>query len=339
MKVGYKTSSEIQISPEQKGEMNLPKATARNSDTIVSIITQQQQSMEHKYLVWHIEGGLGKNVAATSLLLPLVERYPERKIIVVASYPEVFLNNPNIYRVYRVGMTPYFYDDYILGKDTLVFRQEPYFQSGHILKQKHLIQNWADLLGLELVQNPLPDLRFNMVQSQLTSNWKRERPICLIQTNGGPLENQAYTYAWTRDIPIDWAIYLANKLSDVYHIIQVTRPGSPQIPGAEVITSHLTSSDLFSLLKMSEKRILIDSCLQHAAAAFGLHAFVFWIGTSPENFGYGLHTNIKALPPTGQTKMVDSYLFDYSFDGVLHECPYQNVNDMFDPTHLEQIFV
>jgi hypothetical protein len=125
----------------------------------------------------------------------------------------------------------------------------------------------------------------------------------------------------------------------VYHIIQVTRPGSPQIPGAEVITSHLTSSDLFSLLKMSEKRILIDSCLQHAAAAFGLHAFVFWIGTSPENFGYGLHTNIKALPPTGQTKMVDSYLFDYSFDGVLHECPYQNVNDMFDPTHLEQIFV
>ena len=40
-----------------------------------------------KYLVWHIEGGLGKNVAATSLLEPISQKYSDRKIIIVASYP------------------------------------------------------------------------------------------------------------------------------------------------------------------------------------------------------------------------------------------------------------
>ena len=49
--------------------------------------------MEEKYIVWHIEGGLGKNVAATSLMKTLKERHPNRKLIVVATYPEIFLNN------------------------------------------------------------------------------------------------------------------------------------------------------------------------------------------------------------------------------------------------------
>jgi uncharacterized phage-like protein YoqJ len=45
------------------------------------------------YLVWHIEGGLGKNMAATSLIESLHDRYPDRKIIIVASYPDVFINH------------------------------------------------------------------------------------------------------------------------------------------------------------------------------------------------------------------------------------------------------
>jgi uncharacterized phage-like protein YoqJ len=69
--------------------------------------------MEEKYIVWHIEGGLGKNVAGTALLTSLQQKYPDRKIIVVASYPEIFLNHPDAHRVYKMGSTQYFYDDYI----------------------------------------------------------------------------------------------------------------------------------------------------------------------------------------------------------------------------------
>jgi hypothetical protein len=43
-----------------------------------------------------------------------------------------------------------------------------------------------------------------------------------------------------------------------------------------------------------------------------------------------MHTNIKALPPKGNTKLIDAYLFDASFEGVPHECPYQDINEMFN---------
>src|SRR6056300_1804375 len=45
-----------------------------------------------KYVIWHIQGGLGKNVAGTSLIGELKNTYPDRKLIMVVSWPEVFLN-------------------------------------------------------------------------------------------------------------------------------------------------------------------------------------------------------------------------------------------------------
>ena len=330
MNVGFKTSSEFQYNSIQLPHTN-------SSPILVSVPQNKDNTMDNKFLVWHIEGGLGKNVAATALITSLAKKYSNRKIIIVASYPEVFLNHPDVHRVYKVGMTAYFYDDYILNKDTLVFRHEPYFQTGHILKQKHLIENWADLLGIDVKSPFQPDLRLNMVQQQLINGWMRSKPICLIQTNGGFFQNQNYNYAWTRDLPIDLAIEIAKKYEKTHHIIQVTRMNSPQIQGVEVVNTPITAAELFALVAASDKRILIDSCLQHAAAAFNLPSVVLWIGTSPENFGYDIHTNIKALPPNGNTKLVDSYFFDYSFDGILHECPYGNINEMFDYEELDKI--
>jgi hypothetical protein len=85
------------------------------------------------------------------------------------------------------------------------------------------------------------------------------------------------------------------------------------------------------LLK-SEKRLLIDSCLQHAAAAFNLPSTVCWIGTSPKVFGYDIHTNI--LPNKEKKKscggnMIDSLFFDYDFNGPEFEFPYDDM-DLFD---------
>ena len=136
-------------------------------------------------------------------------------------------------------------------------------------------------------------------------------------------------------MPIELSLYIAEKIVKDYHVIQITREGTPTIQGVEVINQPLTNMELFSLVAASEKRILIDSCLQHAAAAFNLPSTVLWIGTSPENFGYEIHTNIKALPPKGNTKLIDAYLFDASFEGVPHECPYQDINEMFDLKKLD----
>lgn len=309
MNVGYKTDTEL----EEKEDYAVLEDSSKDSD---------------KYVVWHIEGGLGKNIAATSLVEDVKNQYPDRKLIMVVSYPEIFLNHPNIHRVYRVGMISYFYDDYIKDKDTIVFRHEPYFQSDHIMRKKHLIHNWCDLLGIPYKEQ-LPVLYPNFVQKMIQNNWNRDKPILVMQTSGG-MFNGEFSYAWTRDMPFEISLAVAQYYANTHHIIQITRPNANLIPGAEHVTQALSNFELCSILAVSDKRLLIDSCLQHAAAAMRIPSTVLWVGTSYLNFGYKMHNNIVANDPPGTTKLIDSYLFDYSFDGVLHECPYNNVEEMFD---------
>lgn len=292
---------------------------------ILSVPDIQQE----KYVVWHVEGGLGKNIAATALCKSVKETYKDRKLIMVVSYPEVFLNNPYIDRVYFVGSRPYFYDNYIKNKDTIIFKQEPYNQTDHILKKKHLINNWCDILGVQYTGQQ-PQVYVNMAQKMTLGLWKRNKPTMVIQTNGGPLTEQKYGYSWARDIPFDLAQKVVDKYKNDYHIFQITRPDSQKLNNVEVVDSKLSNMELFAILIEAKKRVLIDSCLQHAAASFKLPATVLWIGTSPKVFGYDLHNNIMSNPPDGNVKLIDSYMFDYALDGILHECPYLDYNSMFN---------
>lgn len=283
---------------------------------------------KEKYLVWHIQGGLGKNIAGTALIRDLKEFYSDRKLIMVVSYPEIFLNNPNIDRVYQLGQCPYFYQDYIENKDVIVFKHEPYDQTGHITKTKHLIENWCDLLGISY-KNQQPEIHVNYIQKMTTGLWKRDKPVMVLQTNGGPA-NQQYSYSWTRDMPIEVAEELVNKYKNKYHIIQITRVDGYPLHGVERIDKPLSNMELFAVLIQSEKRILIDSCLQHAAAAFKLPSTVLWIGTSPIVFGYDLHKNITAKLTVKANQLIGSYLFDYQFENNAHECPFTDIKDIFN---------
>jgi hypothetical protein len=301
-----------------------------------SIIEFKSETPSEKNLIWVVEGGLGKNIAATALCQSIKEAYPDRRLIMVVSFPEVFLNNPFIDRVYFSGNRPYFYENYIKDKDVLIFKHEPYHQTDHILRKKHLIENWCDLLNIKYT-GQIPQVFVNMAQQMTHSLWLREKPTMVLQTNGGPLTGQKYSYSWCRDIPFEVAQVIFNKYKDQYHIFQVTRPDSQKIPGAEIIDQPMTNMELFAILVNAQKRILIDSSLQHAAAAFGLHSTVLWVGTSPTVFGYKVHNNIIANPPKGSIKLIDAYIFDYNLDGVLHECPYINVNEMFDVNTINKI--
>ena len=281
--------------------------------------------MEKEYSIFHIEGGLGKHVLATAVAKCIKNNHPNRELIIVCAYPEVFLNLDYVDRVYRIGMTPYFYDDYIKDKESLIFKHEPYFTSDHINKKLPLIVNWCKLLGLEY-NGEQPFLSFNLRQQQIAhAKWTRDKPVMVIQTNGGPLQEQPFPYSWTRDIPFDVAQKLVDHFSKYYHIIQICRDKSNVLNNVEAFFESMSNMELFSLLAYSQKRILIDSCLQHASAAMGLQSTVLWVGTSPIVFGYNLHNNIIATLPT-TVKLPDSYLFDYNFNGTVHECPMFDTN-------------
>lgn len=283
--------------------------------------------MSKKFCIFHIEGGLGKHVAATAVARCIKSNHPDRELIVVCAYPEIFLNLDFISRVYKLGITPYFFETYIQDKDSLIFKHEPYFTTEHIVKRLPLIENWCKLYNLEY-KGELPELKFNFRQQQIGYvKWLRQKPVLVIQTNGGPIIGQQFGYSWTRDLPFHIAQDIVNHFKNDYHIIQICRDKNQGIEGvSEVISEEMPNTELFYLLTMSNKRILIDSCLQHAAAALNLKSTVVWIGTSASIFGYSLHTNIQAKLP--EKMLPDSYLFDYSFNGVTHECPIYDWNDV-----------
>jgi len=287
--------------------------------------------MGEKYVIWHVQGGLGKNIAASSLTKDIKQKHKDRKFILVCSFPEVFLNDPNIDKVYQIGNHPYFYENYIENKDVIIFKHEPYDQTGHITRQKHLIENWCDLLDIKYT-NQQPFFPINYPQNKLSLQWIRQKPILLLHTTGGPFitQEKPTPYEWTRDLPIELAQALVDKYSSKYHIIQISKQGGYGLQNVERIDTPMPNMELFSLVGASQQRIFIDSCLQHVASALKLPSIVFWVGTSPKVFGYNLHKNITAKLPKHANQLINSYTFDYQFSNNNHECPYLNVNEMFN---------
>ena len=292
-----------------------------------------------EFAVFNIEGGIGKHICSTAVVRAYKNNHPNTKIIVVCAWPEIYLGNKDIERVYRLGNVPYFYEDYIYGKDTVVFSQEPYKQTSHIKKQKHLILSWCDMIGIEY-KGEAPNLPMNMREAGYLdpelAKIPKTKPILLFQPFGGPgKEHQADPYSWTRDIHPQVAQHLVDQLKEHYQIIHVCYDFHYKLNDVIRYEKVIPKKNLFNMLRYADRCLFVDSSFQHAAAAMGKSATVVWIGTQPELFGYDLHTNIKA-PVQFPEGTIDSYLYDYNFTGAIHECPYDDTTQMFDVNGIVQ---
>jgi hypothetical protein len=287
------------------------------------------------FVIFNPEGGLGKIIASTAVIKYIQKKYPEHKVIVLTPWPEVFLNNKRIHRVFRSGNTPYFYKDYLEGRDSIVLKGEPYFNTGHLYNRQHLIKSWCELHDLPYDGDNKPELYFTEVEKQYYAA-NLENNSLIFQTNGGPYDD-GRPYSWTRDFPLEQSQILVNELSKTYKVYHVCRKDAPQLSGVERVEQVDNKRTFMLMLTRSSKRLLIDSCLQHAAAALDLPSTVCWVGTNPKVFGYDMHDNIKPNKPfdteTGG-KMIDSLFFDYDFNGPEHEYPFEGV-DVFN---LQTIF-
>lgn len=290
--------------------------------------------MSKKYSIFHVQGGIGKHVAATAVAKAIKNNHPDRKLVVVCVYTDIFINLKFVDRVFQLGNTQYFYQNYIQDKDSLIFHHEPYFTTNHIHQKMKLIPNWCDMYRLEY-NGEMPEIKFNKLQYDISKKfWKKSnKPIMLLHTNGGLMAPDAKPYAWTRDMPTDIAQELVDYYKKDYHIYQITKMNSPKLEGASHIFAtpeqSLTLMELFSLLLHSKKRVLIDSCMQHAAAAVNKPSTVLWNGTSPKVFGYDIHDNICTDIPY-DFKLPGSYLFDFDFNGNEVEYPFTDETKLFD---------
>jgi hypothetical protein len=288
-----------------------------------------------KYSIFHLQGGIGKHVAATAVAKAIKNNYSDRKLIVVCAYPDIFNNLDFVDRVYMIGATSYFYQTYIQDKDSIIFHHEPYYTTDHIHKRLPLIQTWCKLYDLKY-SGEKPVIKFNRLQKEISKNYwvgNETKPMMVIHTNGGLMTTDAKPYSWTRDMPQDVGQALVDHYKKDYNIFQVTKVNSPKLDGAKHVfatqNNSLSMMEFFSILIHSHKRILIDSSLQHAAVALRKPSTVLWNGTSPTVFGYSIHDNITTKIPY-DFKLPNSYLFDFDFNGNEVEYPFTEDEQLYD---------
>jgi hypothetical protein len=258
-------------------------------------------------------------------------------LIVVCAWPELWASLPFVYRVFPLGNTQYFYEEYIDGKDSLVFANEPYFTTTHVNKTHRLVESWCMMYGIPY-NGETPMLKINPEQKKAIRNFYEPKfegkPFFLMHTNGG-LYTSERPYSWARDMPIDVAEKVAKHFKKTHFIMQVTRPSSPKIDGVFIRQEQLSNTELMGLLELTDKRLLIDSSLQHGAAAFNLPSAVLWNATSSVIFGHNIHDNIQAKEKPKKS-LPGSYLFDYQFDANENEFPYED-DDLKDLYNVDQI--
>ena len=73
-------------------------------------MTKESKKSETNLLL-HINGGVGKCIMATAVVRSYKAAYPESKVVVVSGYPEVFINNPDVYKNFPFA-TAYLWQDY-----------------------------------------------------------------------------------------------------------------------------------------------------------------------------------------------------------------------------------
>jgi hypothetical protein len=285
-----------------------------------------------KYVVFIIDGGIGKNIMATVPIRGIKQKYPDKKVVVVCGYPDVFKFNPNVHRVHPFGMTPDFYDNYIVDEQAIVLKAEPYLDNRYIYKHGpvHCTQLWCEALDVPF-DNPIPDLHLNKKELGQAKDFvvSKNRPVLLVQYTGGvPPQPQAEGQPpvpapkmFARNLPMQIAKHVADELSEKYHVMVAGAATQPVWEGAERISYPLRQT--LSIIPHVHKLLLIDSCIQHAAAALGKQAVVCWCGTSPDLLGYPFHINLRMKEcPTPECHRPNSYLWDRDARGQPWDCPH-----------------
>lgn len=240
-----------------------------------------------------VEGGIGKNIAAVGAVKWIKENVKEiSDIVVFASHHYVFqnteitaynLSEPRIFEMYS-------------PREYFIFKPEPYhlpeWHKGRINISTAIVKMTLKILGLEErypVSEVIPffkvgkdeELRArNFIFSALSQNTSlSNKPILLFQPFGGYTYTNPDTNLTGRELSIELAKQLADRLSQDFFVIQVKAQNEPPV------TTYFTNTTVrnsIAFLKFANLIVAVDSFLQHAARALNVKGVVL-VGSTDEN--------------------------------------------------------
>lgn len=291
-----------------------------------------------QYLVFECLYDIPTNLVATKVVNALHHAHAERKIVVVTPYPEIWLHNPDVYRVYKAGAMQYFYDDYIRDKDTLIFRNNPTLTTSYAHSAEPLENLWCALCGVPPTTHT-PKLYFTWREIEATRKLtKRQSPVIFIESEAasfdfGRMYSPAPKQSWHDRIP---PILLQG-------IIAKLRQKKFEVINLSDKSTHLDAPSLQLSLRLKlcavqhgAAILSINSLSSHAAAYFNIPSVTLWLADSPAVWGYESQHNI--LP---NNELARIFLQENKKEFSLlppKNCPH-NLNAVFDAEDICQKLV
>ncbi len=279
-------------------------------------------------LLLYIQGGLGKVVMSTAVIRNYKEKYPDKEIIVVSGYPEVFLNNPHVAKALPFDY-PYLWKDYISDPNITVFAEEPYHTEEWVKNstQKHLIAIWTCMLDPEVkVKHNYPDLYFSQPEVEALHNMiQTDKPILVVQSTGGSNPSNS---DWTRNPPKkELEDYLGQYLED-YFILHLAVPETPALGNIHQRLDVLSRRQAMCLIYYTQKFVGIDSFGLHVRAAQGERSdtdIFLPLEESVHRLSYDIINNITPCETVQslikEAPLYHSTLFKHPIQSVPETCP------------------
>ena len=240
-----------------------------------------------------INGGIGKELAATTLVRYLKERgYGE--ITTISGYPEVFINNSDVYRNLHLN-TSYIEDDYLKGKE--IFSGEPYQLLDYRDGKKHLNQLYPIAYRFtEENYNIFPEI-YPTEQEELEAQQiisQAPNPIITVQFQGGPFMNQQgqpVNMDNTRNLnPHQGQLIVDKLIENGFSVLQVKAGNQFMCEDVQVL--NLAPRAYMVLSKFTAGHVGVDSFMNHVAGAWKKPSLIFWNSTHKTNLGYPSATNV-----------------------------------------------
>jgi len=259
-----------------------------------------------KRILFESIGELSKDIMATAVVSAIKREYPDIPIIVTSANPVVWLHNPDVFRIYNIADTPYYYDDYVSDGASIIFKLDPYNSNGFLLEGKHLIDVWCKLCGVKH-KGTKPQLFFTAREKAVAQKFfESDRPIFLIQTTG-EVGGFPYPTVWSRDFNLAQAEEIVEiMLQKGYDVIQVGNLQDKTIRGARSLV--LENRLLMAALPHANKRLFVDSFPHQAATALNLPSTIIWNTLNATRHGDPMHHNIEARETAEATELRERYI-------------------------------
>lgn len=278
-------------------------------------------------LVLHISGGAGKVIMATAVVASYKRQYPDAKVVVVSGFPEVFVNNPYVYKNFPFTTTN-LWTDYYGNPEYKVSAADPYFEESWIKNSPtHLIAVWCKMLGVDPVQT-VPLLYFSGPElDELNAMIKVDKPLLVVQSTGGA---NAAARSWTRNPPhVEFNDHLLQYM-ETHFVLHLAVPETPPLGNVHQRVDTLNRRQAMALIYFASAFVGIDSFGQHVRAAneTAVDTTIFFpLAESAERLGY-TRTGWTNKVPTAEVQQMllahtDYYatVFKFNIENAADNCP------------------